>query len=226
MQRLEAVLFDCDGTLLDSAPDIGQALNLMLEECDRPPLPLEQIKGFLGDGMMELCCRALTATGGLPQDDVYPFVQKFITHYRKVPADPSQIYAGGREALEALSGAGVKLAMCTNKQEAATRRIFDQLDLTRYFAAIAGGDTYMVHKPHPDHVLNLLKAMDVSPEGTLFVGDGMNDVLASRQAGVKCVIITHGYSDDWEALGADALIGGFGELTAAIEKLGFSIVGK
>ncbi len=222
MQRLEAVLFDCDGTLLDSAPDIGQALNLMLEDCDRPPLPLAQIKGYLGDGMMELCSRALMATGGLPQDDVYPFVQKFITHYRKVPADPSQIYAGGREALESLSQAGVKLAVCTNKQEAATRRIFDQLDLTRYFAAIAGGDTYLVHKPHPDHVLNLLKAMDVSPQGTLFVGDGMNDVMASRQAGVKCVIITHGYSDDWEALGADALIGGFDGLSAAIEKLGYA----
>jgi phosphoglycolate phosphatase len=221
MQRLEAVLFDCDGTLLDSAPDIGQALNLMLEECDRPPLPLAQIKGYLGDGMMELCSRVLTATGGLPQDDVYPFVQKFIAHYRKVPADPSQIYAGGREALESLSRSGVKLAICTNKQETTTRRIFDQLDLTRYFSAIAGGDTYLVHKPHPDHVLNLLKAMDVSPQGTLFVGDGMIDILASRQAGVKCVIITHGYSDDWEALGADALIGGFDALSAAIEKLGY-----
>ncbi|HAX91332.1 MAG TPA: phosphoglycolate phosphatase [Rhodospirillaceae bacterium] len=223
MQRLEAVLFDLDGTLLDSAPDIRQALNLMLQDQGFPPLPLTTVKGLLGDGMMELCRKALLASGAQETVDYYPFVQKFIAYYRQVPADPAQIYTGGREMLQTLHQQGIKLAICTNKQEAATRHLLDQLDLSRYFTAIAGGDTFMVHKPHPGHVTGLLDAMEVKSQNALFIGDGMNDILACRQASVPCIIITHGYSEDWNALGADALMDGFDALPAMIEKLGFSV---
>ncbi len=222
MPRLEALLFDLDGTLLDSAPDIAQALNHMLTDDGRPPLSLDQVKSMIGDGVMELCRKALLATGGVMADDLYPYVQKHIAHYRKLPPDPQQIFPGVREALDELAKAGVKMGVCTNKSESSTVAILTQLDLIRYFGFIAGGDTFQVHKPNPGHVMGVLEALAVGTAGAAFIGDGPNDVIASKRAGIPCIVVTHGYGQDYDELEADAMIPDISSMIPKLRELGFT----
>lgn len=221
MSKIEAILFDLDGTLLDSAPDIRQGINAMLAEQGRPPLTLDQVKSFIGDGMMALCRKALSATGSVPEGDLFPYVQTFITHYREVRPDPQQIYPHVREVLDELKAKGIKMGVCTNKNEGPTLFLLDQLDLLRYFGFVAGGDTFTVHKPNPGHILGVIEALDASPKNTVFVGDGPNDVIACQKAGIPCIVVTHGYGQDYESLGGSTLIAGFDELIPAINKLGY-----
>lgn len=223
MNKLEAILFDLDGTLLDSAPDIRQAVNLMLQDEGRAQLTLDQVKSFIGDGMMPLCRKAFEATGGVPTGDLFPFVQSFITYYRKVKPDPQQIFPHVREALDLFRDKQIKMGICTNKSEEATLQLLEQLDLLRYFGFVAGGDTFMVHKPNPGHITGVIEALEASLKGTVFVGDGPNDVVACQKAGIPCIVVTHGYSQDYESMGATSLIGGFNELAPAISKLGYEV---
>jgi phosphoglycolate phosphatase len=226
MPKLSGLIFDLDGTLIDSAPDLRQALNAMLAEYGRRALSLDEVKQFVGDGMMPLIQRAFHATGGVPQDfNSYAGFQVFIGHYRDLKPDPSQIYPGAREALEFYFGKGIKLGMCTNKQGAATVQLLDQLDLAKYFSFVAGGDTFPEHKPHPGHVKGVLRELGIAPPECAMIGDSMNDARSARGAGVKSIVVTHGYRGDFQSLGADALIGRFEELPAALKALGFTIAG-
>lgn len=223
MPRLQNVFFDLDGTLLDSAPDITQAVNRMLAEEGRPALTKQDVIGMIGDGSMALCRRALDKTGGVPEGEIFPYVQRFIEYYRSLPPDPAQIYPKAREVLETLRDAGVKLAVCTNKSEASTLAILRALDLLRYFDFVAGGDTFPVHKPNPEHVTGIFKALGTGPEGTLFIGDGPNDSLVSQKAGIPCFIVTHGYGVDYSQLKADKFLSGLDELLPAIKDYGFTL---
>lgn len=221
MRQIQGLIFDLDGTLLDSAPDLRQAVNLMLAQQSRRPLTLEEVKGLIGDGAMALVQRALAMTGGEPED-VFPFVQQFIGHYRNIKADPSQIYPHVVPILEKYHGAGVKLGVCTNKQESASYRVLEQLGLRRYFEFIAGGDTFPVHKPNPEHLYGVITALDVPREGCVFIGDGINDVRAARGAKIPCIVVTHGYGmEKSEDLNADSVIAGFDELPTALAGLGY-----
>jgi phosphoglycolate phosphatase len=222
MPRLQGMIFDLDGTLLDSAPDIRQALNLMLAQHGRRPLTLEETKQALGDGVLMSVRRSFAMTGNIPETDLFPFVQQYITHYRNIKADPAQIYPHVVPLLERYGQAGVRLGICTNKAESSTYHLLKDLDLLRHFAFVAGGDTFRAHKPHPDHVYGVIAALDVPREGCVMVGDSVNDVAAAHGAGIPCIIITQGYGDDAESLKADRFIGHCGELPEALAALGFS----
>jgi phosphoglycolate phosphatase len=224
MPPLKGLIFDLDGTLIDSAPDLRHALNAMLKDYGRGELGLDTVTRMTGDGMMPLITRAFEATGGVPEGfNSYSSFQVFIAHYRNLNPDPAQIYPGGREAIERYFKAGVKLGICTNKQEAATVRLLEQLELARYFTFIAGGDTFPVHKPHPDHVRGVLLQLGSTPANSVMIGDGPNDVTAARGAGVACIVVMHGYGGDYAELRPDKAIGGFGELEEALKALGFSL---
>ncbi|NTU76898.1 MAG: HAD-IA family hydrolase [Alphaproteobacteria bacterium] len=223
MPRLQGLIFDLDGTLLDSAPDLRQAINLMLAELSLSPLTLEEVKTMTGDGAMAFVQRALVATGKTPPPDIFPLVQNFIGHYRNIKPDPAQIYPGVIDLLKSYGKAGVKFGVCTNKQESATYRILEELNLRRYFEFIAGGDTFPTHKPNPDHLRGVIMGMDVEPEGCVFVGDGPNDVLAARGAKIPCVIITHGYGGIDDTLKTDRLIARFDELSQTLKDLGYTL---
>lgn len=223
MQKLEAVLFDLDGTLINSAPDIRQGVNQMLREEGRQPLSLEQVTSFIGDGAMPLCRRALEATGGMPTDDIYPYVQKYIKYRRLAKPDPAQIYPYAIETLDHLRKHGIKIGLCTNMNEGPATALLDGLNMLSYFSFIAGGDTFTVHKPHPGHILGALEAMAASPSGAIFVGDGPNDVIASERAGIPCIVVTHGYAMDIEELGPIPTIKGFEEFDNTLAVVGFEI---
>lgn len=224
MPPLQGLIFDLDGTLIDSAPDLRQALNATLKTHGRKSLPLETIKGFTGDGMMPMIARAFAATGTpLPESETYKVFQQFITHYRNLGPDPEQVFAGAVEAIMDFRKSGVKIGICTNKQELATTQLLEDLGINPLFDFVAGGDTFPVHKPHPDHVRGVISRLGVPTENCVMVGDGPNDVNAAHAAGIPCIVVTHGYSQDYDRLGGDVLIGGFGELSAALTKLGFSV---
>lgn len=223
MQPIQAIVFDLDGTLLDSAPDIGHSLNLMLADLGRPPLDLTIVKSLMGEGTMELCRLALEETGGVDGDDVYPYVKAFIQHYRKIKPDPSQIYPHTRETLEMLVSRGIKVGLCTNKAESATNNILKQLDLARYFGFVAGGDTFPVHKPDPAHITGVLDALQAANAASVFVGDGPRDVVASFRAGIPCIVVTHGRDETPDIIGETAIITEFNELERAIGQLGFGV---
>lgn len=222
MPKLQGLIFDLDGTLVDSLPDIGHALNRTLVEAGRRAIRLDEVRDFVGDGMMTTMNRAFATTGGeLPSGESYKIFQKFIAYYRAQKPDPAQIYPHVPEVLDAFLAEGVRLGVCTNKQEAATLQLLDQLDLARRFSFIAGGDTFSVHKPHPDHVRGVIERLQVPAAACVMVGDSANDVRAAKGAGIPCLVVTQGYGMDVGALGADGLIGGFAELRAALRGLGF-----
>jgi phosphoglycolate phosphatase len=217
MPKLQGVIFDLDGTLVDSAPDLRQALNQVLAARNRRAVTLDEMKSFTGDGMVKQLQRAFAATGdSLSENEAELLFRDFIAYYRGQKPDPAQIYPHVVETLDALKADGVKLGVCTNKQEAATLRLLNELDLTRYFGCIAGCDTFAVHKPHPGHVRGVIETLQVPAEGCVMIGDSINDVLAAKGAGIPCLVVTHGYGADPGDLGADGLIGGFRDLRAAL----------
>jgi len=224
MPQLKGLIFDLDGTLVDSAPDLRHALNATLAGFGRRALTPDEVKQAIGDGMMPMLNRAFAATGGEPPHfDSYACFQTFINHYRNLKPDAAQIYPEGHEILKKYHGRGVKIGLCTNKQEAASVRLLEQLDLAHYFAFISGGDTFQFHKPHPDHVRGVMRELGVEKENCVMVGDGPNDVRAAHGAGILCIVVTHGYSSDYSELGADRLIGGLGDLERALGELGFKL---
>jgi phosphoglycolate phosphatase len=221
MPRLEGLIFDLDGTLLDSAPDLRQALNATMKMHGRRELTLDEVKGMTGDGMLPMLSRAFQATGKAVSDaDAYASFQTFITQYRALPPDKTQIYPLARETLETFSRKNIAIGLCTNKQEAATRQLLQGLDLIRYFGFVAGGDTFPVHKPHPDHVKGVIEGLGVDPRGCAMIGDSPNDIASAQGAGIPCLAVTHGYGLAAD-LGADDVIDGFSALPDALRELGF-----
>jgi phosphoglycolate phosphatase len=203
---LKAVIFDLDGTLIDSAADLREALNQALASLGRRSLTVREVTTMIGDGIVRLTERALAATGE-PLTDMS--LDRAVSAVRDAYASrpPSALYDGARETLVALSEQGIALALCTNKPADATHRILDQLGLTQCFQAVAGGDSYPTKKPDPMPVRGLLAQLGVTPATAAMVGDSSNDIMAGRAAGLTTVAVTYGYSlVPVHDLGADLVV--------------------
>ncbi|NBO19884.1 MAG: HAD family hydrolase [Proteobacteria bacterium] len=224
MPKLQGLIFDLDGTLIDSAPDLRQALNLMLAAAGRRPLSLAETKEFVGDGALALVQRSFAATGQpLPDSAVMTAVKQFLGFYRTITPDPVQLYPHVQETLDFYHQAGVKLGLCTNKPQAETDYLLQGLKLMHYFAFVAGCDTFQYHKPNPEHVTGTIIGMDVSRTGCVMVGDSKNDILAAKGAKIPAILINHGYGKS-DGLRADRTISSLTELPAALLSLGFAPV--
>lgn len=211
-----AVVFDLDGTLVDTAPDIIAALNALLAEQGRPSLHAAAVRQLIGDGAQKLVERGFAATGGPAPQALAGLSRRFLELYEPRIARLSRPYPGVRDTLARLAGAGFRLGVCTNKASRATRRLLDDLALSQYFAAVAGGDG-PARKPDPKHLLAVLDALGAAPETALMVGDSANDVHAARAAGVRVAVVSFGYTTVPAAeLGADALIDRFEQLAALV----------
>lgn len=219
---IKAVLFDLDGTLIDSAEDLCAALNRMLAEEGLRPLALAEVVPMIGDGAAKLVERALAAAGGGSSAGALPeLTRRFLAHYEPHAAERTRVIPGAAEALAALAAEGFALAICTNKPEQATRSILAALDLERHFAAVVGGDSVPGRpKPDPAMVLAAVDRLGVGRHEAVMVGDAPNDVLAARAAGLPVLLRRGGYTSvPAEELGADAVFADFSELPAAIEAL-------
>jgi len=214
-----ALVFDFDGTLIDSAPDITQALNETLAAYGRPALTVAQVRTMVGDGAASLLRYAFEATGEPLEPAAVPAaVKRYADIYFEHSADASCLYPGVAETLEALASAGVKLGLCTNKPERISRKILGLVGLEPLFDAVAGGDTLPVRKPDGRPVSFVMESLG-APRAAM-VGDGINDVLSARAAGIPVVLVSYGYPrGDVHALGADVVIDRFADLPAALERL-------
>ncbi len=220
-----AVIFDLDGTLVDSAPDLTRALNRLLDELKRPALDLEAVVGMIGDGATKLVERAMTATGGLgPGDDLGSLTGRFLNLYEGATAVDTRPYPGVCEALANLSAQGCRLGVCTNKPEAPARAVLEDVGLAGFFGAVLGGDSLgEIRKPDPRHLLAVLDRLGIGAGRAVMVGDNANDVAAARAAGLPVILRAGGYTRVPAAdLGADLVIEDFAALPAALTTLGAS----
>jgi phosphoglycolate phosphatase len=212
-----ALLFDLDGTLVDSVPDLARALGTLLAEQGAAPLAPEEIVPMVGDGAGPLVARALAARGLVP-DASGALLARFLALYEAAPAELTRPYEGVPETLASLRGDGWRLGLVTNKPERATRLVLAALGLAGCFAVIIGGDTTPWKKPDPRPLLAALDALGAA--GGIFVGDNENDAAAAHAAGLPLVLLRHGYARrPVETLGAAALIDRFDALPAALRRL-------
>jgi phosphoglycolate phosphatase len=216
------LLCDLDGTLIDSAPDLAAALGDLLVREGRVRLSIEAVKTMVGDGVPKLIERAFAATGAVPPaEQLGALVERYLPLYEVRMTELTRPYPGAIEALGALKGAGWRLAVCTNKPEAPSQAIVSTLGFAGLFEAVAGGDSFPVKKPDPGHLLGLLGQIGAEPDSAVMLGDGLNDALAARRAGLPLIAVAHGYGRvPVEELGADLVIETFSELAGALAALG------
>ncbi len=217
----DALIFDLDGTLIDSAPDVCASVNRVLTETGRRELTLIETKGLIGWGGRVLVEKALAMTGeeGTP-DEVETVLQGFLATYAAHPAEHTRIFPGAVEALEKFKADGVKMGICTNKPTATTPPVLKAMGLDGFFSVVSCGDAVPHKKPDGRHVLTVIEALDATVEITAMVGDSENDITAAINAGVKSVAVTFGYAHvPVDELGADALIDHFRELPGALRKI-------
>jgi len=217
-----ALLFDLDGTLVDTAPDLSAATDHVLETFGRPRIGLDQVRQMVGDGALALIRRGFAASGPAPDEATLAAGHRlFLEYYGAHVAETSQAFPGVVDTLERLKAAGHPMAVCTNKPHALSVSLLDQLDLSRLFTAVVGGDSLPVKKPDAGHILGTLAALG-HPRGApaVMVGDSMNDVASARAAGIPVVAVSFGYTTTPpDQLGADRLIDHFADLPAALEGL-------
>lgn len=219
--RFPTLVFDFDGTLIDSAPDIALALNRLLAQEGRASLSLSTVHGFIGDGAARLVERAFAATGTpLSAEGLAAMTARYLEIYGALPADPACLYPGVVDTLAALQAAGHRLGLCTNKPEAISHDLLAELGLARFFTAVAGGDTVAQRKPHPAPLLWVMDRLGADIVGTVMIGDNANDVAAARGAGVRAVAVAYGYPRmELDQLGADLVIDRFADLPSALDRL-------
>lgn len=216
---IPVLVFDLDGTLIESAPEIRHCLNLLLEEHGRPSVTLPQVERMIGNGVAKLLERGFEATGGMP-DDVDAALARFIGIYNDAPIAETPVYDGVPETLARLHAAGHVMAICTNKLYEPTVKILEGLGFARYFRAVAGGDSFPVRKPDPGHLLGVLERLGAAREDAIMIGDSPNDIGCAIGAGVRSIALSYGYSNVPAAeLGADRLVDRFADLPGAIASL-------
>jgi phosphoglycolate phosphatase len=216
-----AVLFDLDGTLIDSVPDIRAAVNELLARRDLDPLTLEQVKSMIGNGVQKLVERAFAATtASLSTAELQDEYMAMLDIYAKHLTGLTTLMPGARGALEALHGEGVRLGLVTNKPQRFIETILDHFRLAHFFGVVIGGDAGVAKKPAPDMLIAALEEFGAKPWDAVMVGDSVSDVKAARAAGTSAIIVRGGYTVvPAEKLGADVVIDSFRQLVGVLPTL-------
>jgi len=214
-----AVVFDLDGTLIDSIGDIADALNATLATRGLPDLPEDHIKQMVGAGVPELVRRGLSAHG-VGADDVAPFVRELVERYSAQPAARTRLYEGAEDLLASLSRNGVRLGICTNKPQGITELVLAELGIAGHFSAVVGTTPDLPRKPDPAMLRAALDRLNTVATQAMMVGDSGSDVGAARALGVPVVVLRSGYGKEApEDLEADVLIDSLTEAHDAIGAL-------
>jgi phosphoglycolate phosphatase len=215
------IVFDLDGTLVDTAPDLISALNHVLEREGMPAVPLHLARTMIGAGARRLIERGLEVDGrAVALEDLNRLTNDFIDHYAAHIADASRPFEGLEAALDELAARGCRLAVCTNKLEWLSKLLLDRLGLSARFAAICGADTFGIAKPDPAILRQTVARAGGEMSRTVMVGDAGPDIGVARRAGVPVIGVEFGYTEVPIAeLKPDLLIGHMNQLPAAVERL-------
>jgi phosphoglycolate phosphatase len=215
------IVFDLDGTLIDTAADLIDTLNVILTRERLPAVPFATARELIGGGAKRMIERALAAEGrACAPADIDRLYASFIVHYADHLADRSRPYPKLDAALDALEAAGYRLAVCTNKLEWLSVRLLNILKLAPRFAAICGPDTFGVYKPDPEMLRRTVRRAGGEPTAAIMVGDSKTDVSTARAADVPIVAVDFGYSDIPIAdLKPDRIISSFADLPSAVTAL-------
>ena len=212
------IVFDLDGTLVDTAPDLIDTLNFTLTAHGLPMVPYDEARPMIGGGARSLIERTLAAEGrNSTPTDVDRLYGPFVAHYGDHIADRSSLFPHVEAALDSLADAGHRLAVCTNKLERLSKKLLQTLDLAERFAAICGQDTFGVQKPDPQVFRATVLRAGGDPEHAIMVGDSITDIRTARAANVPVIAVDFGYTDVPIAeLRPDRVISSFAELPAVI----------
>lgn len=221
MNAPRIVVFDLDGTLVDTAPDLINALNFVLDREGLPPVPLASARNMIGAGARKLIERGLEVEGrAVSVEELDRLTRVFIDYYAEHIADESRPFEGLEAALDELRTFGYRFAVCTNKLEWLSKLLLDRLNLTHRFAAICGADTFGVAKPNPAILHQTIARAGGHSLASVMVGDSGTDIGAARRASIPVVGVTFGYTDTPIAdLKPDRLIEHMNDLPKAVESL-------
>jgi phosphoglycolate phosphatase len=217
----ETIVFDLDGTLVDTAPDLTAALNAVMRTTGRSEVPLDDVRHMVGRGARYLIERAMEATGEpASADAITDLMQHFLVHYEANIAVDSRSFEHAELVVKRLTGQGHKVGICTNKPEALSFKLMNELKLRALFPVILGADSRPYRKPDPRHLLDTISALGGNPASAVLVGDSETDVKTARAANVPVVVVSFGYTEiPPRELGADAVIDHFDALEQALNSL-------
>lgn len=215
------VVFDLDGTLIDTAPDLIGTLNAVFAREGLPPVPYDTARNLIGGGARMMIARGLEAEGrAATPAELERLFRDFIAHYSDHIADRSRPFPGLVEALDALAADGWQFAVCTNKLEALSVLLLKQLGLAGRFAAICGQDTFGVQKPDPEILRRTVAAAGGALRRAIMIGDSLTDIRTARAAGVPVIAVDFGYTDRPVAeFGPDRVISAFEQLRGAVAEV-------
>lgn len=217
-----AIVWDLDGTLVDSAPDLASALNTVLDKRGFFTLSISEVRLMIGNGVPKLVERGFNAVGVRPDPaQLDELIAIFVKEYKACATDNTRPYPGVVEALQEIHSMNIPMGVCTNKPEAFTRQILEGLGLANYFSSVVGGDTTSTRKPDPQPVLSCLRGLVSEPASSLMIGDSIHDVHAAHAAGVVVGVVPWGYrSAPVEELGADFVLHDLSALPGLIRDAG------
>ena len=217
--RFRAVVFDLDGTLIDSAPDIADAINMVMAELGRVGFTDTKVREMVGTGWAGLLDRAMEMTGGMPDEGLEWLNDRFRAHYVPRSTRLSSVYPTAMQTIKDLHGDGVALGICTNKRQIATDIIVTEFGLRPYMGAVVGGDTGVM-KPDPQHIAVVLDKLGVAASDAVMIGDSRADLDAAKGLDMPCVLVRYGYTAiPVEELGGDHLIDRMEELHDVLPQL-------
>jgi phosphoglycolate phosphatase len=212
------VVFDLDGTLIDTAPDLIGTLNVVFAREGLPPVDYQTARNLIGGGARAMIARGVEAEGRvLDRPKLEQMFDDFIDYYSAHIADRSQPFPGLLDALDALAAKGYRFAVCTNKLERLAVLLLEKLKLADRFAAICGQDTFAIQKPDPEILRRTIAAAGGDPQYAVMIGDSLTDIRTAQAAGVPIIAVDFGYSEGpLSDLKPDRIIGDFAQLPAAI----------
>jgi phosphoglycolate phosphatase len=221
MNQSPALIFDLDGTLVDTASDVLAALNAILVREGRRRVDMTDLRHLLGHGARAMMVEAFTRTGApLAEARAEGLMDDFIAHYRAHIADQSRPYPGVEQTLREFAGAGARLGVLTNKPQELAVPLLNTLGLSRFFAAIHGAGRFSYVKPDARVFHALVDEMGGAGAGAIMIGDSITDLRTARAARVPVIIVSYGYAPEpVETLGADAVTGDFTELPVLVERM-------
>lgn len=214
----DTIIFDLDGTLIDTAPDLVDTLNEIFAREGLAPVPYDAARNFIGGGARAMIARGMHAMNlSLSPERLDKLFADFIAHYSEHMADRSRPFPGAIDTLDELAARGCRLAICTNKLERLSFRLLDELKISDRFAAVCGQDTFGIQKPDPEILRRTVTAAGGILRQSVMVGDSATDIQTARAAGIPVVAVNFGYSESPVAeFNPDRIISEFKELPEAV----------